>query len=726
MRRVLRPWFLLILVAGCLPASASAAVRTTHSGWSWGDPTPQGEALNGVEFSGQTGYATGDFGTLLKTTDGGRTWKGLATGLSEYLDVVRMVGPNTVVVGGTCALRRSDDGGKTFRRLPWTASDELCTGGIRSFDFPSSNVGVLVLRDGNVLRSADGGRTWSRRTAVPGTAATSAASRVEPTDVDFVSDTTGFTTTSGGDIFRTSDAGNTWKPVVAEPWTLRSITFPTALTGYAAGDAPAVLKTTDGGATWSEIPLPADAGALARVRCADASTCVGVTTGGDRLVRTTNGGDDWESLAPSSLVLTSVGMPSATQAVGVGQDGTTVASGDAGDTFAPVGGALSGQFDGLRALDAKVAYAYGPFGSLARTTDGGRSWTENDAATSNTITGISFLSARVGFVLDSTGQLLRTDNGGDSYAILDTGTAQVPEAVRALDSRHVLLVGPAGVRRSDDGGRTFKPNVQRAVRSAPLFDVERTGQTVLAYGPKTLLLSHDGGRHFAAMPRPSAGRSRVRVDVVSLVGARTAFLLSASGPLYRTDDAGRHWRELPGLGTEVGYTARFADASHGWVAVSEFGSARNAWVMRTNDGGRTWQPQLIAQSGISSQGLAAVGPLGGYALSRESQLFATTSGGAAGKVSTLSLTSPTRHVRRAGDAVRLSGRLSSAQGGEHVVVSFREQGSVHWRFQDVVVASNGTFTAVARIHHTAQFVAQWAGDATQRGAGSKALTVTVG
>jgi len=715
-----------LVAALALPAAASASVRTTHSGWAWGDPTPQGQSLNAVEFAGQTGYATGDFGTLLKTTDGGRTWKGLATGLSEYLDVVRMIGSKTVIVGGTCALRRSDDGGTTFRRLPWTASDELCTGGIRAFDFPSSNVGVLILRDGNVLRSADGGRTWSRRTAIPGTAATSAASRVEPSDVDFVSDTAGFVTTSGGDIFRTADAGNTWKPVVAEPWSLRTITFPTAQTGYAAGDAPAVLKTTDGGATWSEIPLPADAGALARVRCADATTCVGVTTGGDRLVRTTDGGGDWESLAPSSLVLTSVGMPSATQAVGVGQNGTTVISGDAGNTFSPVGSALTGQFDGLRALDGKVAYAYGPFGSLARTTDGGRTWTENDAATSNTITGISFLSAKVGFVLDSTGQLLRTDNGGDSYAILNTGTAQVPEAVRALDAKRVLLVGPAGVRRSDDGGRTFRPNVQKAVRSAPLFDVERAGSTVLAYGPKNLLLSHDGGRHFAAMARPGSGRNRVRVDVVSLVGAKTALLLSAAGPLYRTDDAGRHWHELAGLGTEVGYAVRFSDASHGWVAVSEFGSARNAWVLRTSDGGRTWQPQLIAESAISSQGLAAVGPLGGYALSRDDQLFATTSGGAAGRVSTLSLTSPTRRVRRAGNAVRLSGRLSSAAGGEHVVVSFREQGSVRWRFQDVVVASNGTFTAVARIRHTAQFVAQWAGDATQRGAGSKVLTVRVG
>src|SRR3954470_19897626 len=179
----------VVLLAAAQVVSA-APVRTSHSGWFWGAPSPQAENLSALEFAGPTGYASGDFGTLMRTDDGGRNWVGLGTGLTENLTHLRLLGPKTVIVGGTCALRRSDDGGLTFRRLPWTASDESCSGGIASFDFPSSNAGYLVLGNGNVLRSGDAGRTWARRTAVPDTSV-SGVPGISPVDVEFVSDSTG-------------------------------------------------------------------------------------------------------------------------------------------------------------------------------------------------------------------------------------------------------------------------------------------------------------------------------------------------------------------------------------------------------------------------------------------------------------------------------------------------------------------------------------------------------
>jgi photosystem II stability/assembly factor-like uncharacterized protein len=209
------------------------------------------------------------------------------------------------------------------------------------------------------------------------------------------------------------------------------------------------------------------------------------------------------------------------------------------------------------------------------------------------------------------------------------------------------------------------------------------------------------------------------------VSPRIAFLLDARGPLYRTDDAGRHWHELPGLGTEVGYATAFSDGRHGWVAVSEFGDRRGGWVLRTEDGGRTWAPQLITNQPLTQGGLAAVGPASGFALTRANQLFATHAGGSAGSASRLRLSSPTRAIRRSGDAARVNGRLTGATGGEHVLVSFRERGSTSWLFQDAVVSSSGTFTVVARIQRTAQFVAQWAGDDARRGTGTRPLIVRV-
>src|SRR4051812_26712061 len=264
-----------------LPAAAHAApVSVAHAGWTWGSPLPQGDNLSSVAFQGQRGYAVGEFGTMLRSDDGGASWSGVSTGLTEDLDLVRMISPDSVVVAGGGPLRRPDDGGKTFHPLPWTASDVRCTAGVASLAFPLPTVGYLLLGNGNVLRSSDSGKTWSRRTAVPGTPATSEASRIGPTDIEFTSVDTGFASTTGGDVFATVDGGSTWTPVLAEPFAVRDLDFPSASVGYAVGASPVAIKTTDGGATWREVGLPEDTPDVAKISCSGTETCLAVTVDG--------------------------------------------------------------------------------------------------------------------------------------------------------------------------------------------------------------------------------------------------------------------------------------------------------------------------------------------------------------------------------------------------------------------------------------------------------------
>src|SRR3954462_326561 len=117
---LLRPTTLLATFAllALPPAAGAAPVQVAHAGWTWGNPLPQGDSLSALAFQGARGYAVGEFGTMLRTDDGGASWTGVATGLTEDLDTVRMISPSSVVVAGGCPVRRSDDGGRTFRRLP--------------------------------------------------------------------------------------------------------------------------------------------------------------------------------------------------------------------------------------------------------------------------------------------------------------------------------------------------------------------------------------------------------------------------------------------------------------------------------------------------------------------------------------------------------------------------------------------------------------------------------
>ena len=83
-----------------LPAAAPAAVQVGSSGWLWGNPLPQGNTIRAMSFAGTQGYASGDFGTLLRTSDAGATWTGLLSGTFTGLMEVQAIDGDSVFAGG--------------------------------------------------------------------------------------------------------------------------------------------------------------------------------------------------------------------------------------------------------------------------------------------------------------------------------------------------------------------------------------------------------------------------------------------------------------------------------------------------------------------------------------------------------------------------------------------------------------------------------------------------
>src|SRR5215208_6583584 len=139
----------------------SASVNVAQSGWSWGNPTPQGNTLVAIDFVQGRGFAAGDAGTVLRTDDGGSTWTGLATGTSADLKRLQVLDPDTLTVlgGEGCVLRRSDDAGKTFHKI-FIVAEQNCPAPVETFTFVDRQTGYLLLRDGSVLRTSDAGQTF--------------------------------------------------------------------------------------------------------------------------------------------------------------------------------------------------------------------------------------------------------------------------------------------------------------------------------------------------------------------------------------------------------------------------------------------------------------------------------------------------------------------------------------------------------------------------------------
>ncbi len=176
-------------------------------GWYWQNPLPQGNAIYDLQvIDAATVVAVGDLGVILRTQDGGNTWK----------------------------LQPSDT--------------SIALYGVH---FPNADLGMAVGDSGVILRSEDGGK--SCLTQISNTiVALRAVYMFGPSDGVAVGD--------GGTIIYTIDGGNTWLP--AASGTVRDLH---ALQGnnagwlMAVGDLGVVLISKNGGETWEAQTPPTSA-----------------------------------------------------------------------------------------------------------------------------------------------------------------------------------------------------------------------------------------------------------------------------------------------------------------------------------------------------------------------------------------------------------------------------------------------------------------------------------
>jgi len=704
-----------------------ASVTTSTSGWQWGNPTPQGQTLSSIRFSGNRGYAIGEGGTALRTDDGGSTWSGVITGLTTNLSILRLIDSEKVVVGGGCSLYRSNDGGSTFSRLPWTSSDISCGSELQSFSFPTSDSGYLMLKEGSVLRTTNGGTSWSGRTKVPGGESVR--------DVLFLSDTTGIAI-SGNDIYKTTDSAGSWTKIRETGGELTSLYFDTfdgQLTGFALSTNGSVWKTLDQGDTWEKAG--SSGSHLTGIACASASICLASVSDSAAVLRSEDGGANWTAISPSSTKVNSVGFAAGSRAVVVGPGGFTATSDDLGGNWSTTQANIGSEFSNIKAVSSQVAFALGTTdGVMAKTVDGGKSWTRVSVPTPSGIEDASFIDQNSGYVVDSNGSLYKTTDSGDSWTVLDPGTGARPSRTLALDSSTVLIIAEGGVLRSTNGGTSFtRISLSNELKRQPAEELTASSGKVYISSSQYIAVSKDKGAKFKRLVKFKKG-----INNLNFTSAKTGYLVANSGILYTSKNGGKKWSPVTSVGVTIaGIVSMSWSGLNGYITTDGNGvlgpNSSNPFVYHSADGGKTWRPQLID---VTASGDYVVSAAGSSAFvtpfESNSNLFFTDSGGDVGATSKLTLSVAKKklsrkQLRRQNGVVKVSGKLSPADGGELVSVSIL-YGS-DWVSKEATVSSNGTFTTSWQVSkkskRTYYFVAQWLGNADHRADGSKALAVQV-
>ncbi len=280
-------------------------------------------------------WVSGNYGTILYSADGGKTWEKQVSGIAEeLLGCISFVNPQEGWAAGVRGtIVHTADGGKTWAVQPSGIEQD-----IHDIFFLDTHYGWAVGESGTVLHTDDGGRRWKRQR--------------EPedkyfNDVFFVDRKTGWIAGEFGTILHTADGGLTWQP-------------------QECSDLAAVFKDAE----WDR-PLPA----LYGMCFIDENR--GWIVGMDGVIlRTENGGKIWSLEKPvSDKPLYSIIMRGA-QGWAVGNDGFYLMTENGGDTWSVKDQALKTRF-WLRAVsfqDDKRGLIVGAQGTIALTDDGGFSW----------------------------------------------------------------------------------------------------------------------------------------------------------------------------------------------------------------------------------------------------------------------------------------------------------------------------------------------------------------
>jgi photosystem II stability/assembly factor-like uncharacterized protein len=230
------------------------ALRSRDKGAAWEqlDTGSKRDLLSVAFATPQVGVAVGDFGTIVRTEDGGQTWTkiSLPTDLVLPEDVAEIVAPGDVLlydiafvdeqhgwaVGEFGVILATADGGRT-----WSAQQSPVETTLFGVHFTDPSNGFAAGIEQVLLRTTDGGTTWEK-IRVPGRK----GFVLGLYDVA-VQGKVGWVIGDSGMLLRTTDGGTTWERVdlpiaLAGNW-FRGIGLTPATRGIIVGSEGLVLLT---------------------------------------------------------------------------------------------------------------------------------------------------------------------------------------------------------------------------------------------------------------------------------------------------------------------------------------------------------------------------------------------------------------------------------------------------------------------------------------------------
>ena len=394
-------------------------LHSTDSGATWmTERHPSAKWLYGIWFAGDTGWAVGRNGLVLRYLM--KKWEVIPVpGALDTLYAVSGASGNvvTVVGAGGKAWNTPDAGVTWIQRETGTREDltGLAQSGRNSWAVGGENA---------LLSSVDGGDSWATYSleSLPSYVAAS-----------FVDESTGWVVGRSGLIWNTRDGGKNWgQQDAGMRKDFNAVLASSRTICYAVGES-VVVKTDNGGLSWRRVwqepPLTAadlekpkhlrkPPIVLQDVYFFDTRRGWAVGTEGV-LLYTSNEGEFWNRLRTGlERTLYSVWFSSPSRGFIACEDGRLYMTDSGGRRWAPV--TAGGGGEALRSiffLDGDWGWAVGDGGAILRTTDGGRTWKEMRVGGAVMLKDVCFADRARGWIAGERGVLMRSWDGGDTWTM---------------------------------------------------------------------------------------------------------------------------------------------------------------------------------------------------------------------------------------------------------------------------------------------------------------------
>ncbi|CAD6877555.1 hypothetical protein [Methylomonas albis] len=539
---------------------------------------PKATDLTAVSFiDSLRGWAVGNGGIILATTDGGRSWQNQRSGTDGALSSVYFADSvHGWAVGSGGIILATSDGGKN-----WQSQASGTAQWLGCVKFTDNLNGWALGGNGLIVATKNGGETWQVQ-----------AGNVARTlnSVAFIDDLRGWAVGEAGAIVATNDGGKAWQVQTSgSSEHLNSVRFlKDGLHGWATGDNGLIVATMDGGRSWQTQSSGTSSNLRSLGFLSDGSR--GWAVGGDgTLLTTSDGGNTWQVASQKSLTRVQF-LSNLQQGWVVGADGLILTTNNGGQTWQVQLSHTAQHLFGLHFLaDGSRGWVAGHGGTVLNTLDGGQNWRVQASGVDSRLYRIQFLEdgLRGWAVGDST--LITSRDGGQNW---QQKTGVRPETF-AL-ALHFQADGLRGWIAGDmdrvyftaDSGGTWQSQVIGSGKVIADIHFQADGQRGWAVGRYgTILATRDGGKNWQA--QTSLTKQDLWGLAVASDGSR-GWAVGSGGTVLATKNGGENWQ------LQTSNTSAFLTDIHGDDA------GRHAWIvgaagtiLATSDGGELWQDPVL-------------------------------------------------------------------------------------------------------------------------------------